>query len=56
MFEFTSLEHTSKNKMILAVKRAAPRPAEVARAQVKEIKAFYGIREQCLEVLLDATR
>ena len=56
VFEFTSLEHTSKNKMILAVKRAAPRPAEVARAQIKEIKAFYGIREQCLEVLLDATR
>ena len=56
VFEFTSLEHTSKNKMILAVKHAAPRAAEVARAQVKEIKAFYGIREQCLEVLLDATR
>ncbi|MFN6996630.1 MAG: methyltransferase, partial [Aquincola tertiaricarbonis] len=56
VFEFISLEHTSKNKMILAVKRpglpAAKR--ESLRAQIAEIKAFYGIREHCLETLLDA--
>jgi len=52
VFEFVSLEHTSKNKMILAVKRQRPRPAEAVLAQVREIKAFYGIREQALESLL----
>lgn len=52
VFEFVSLEHTSKNKMILAVKRpASPRQAE-ARAQIEEMKAFYGIRSQSLETLL----
>ncbi len=58
VFEFTSLEHTSKNKMVLAVKRAAPaaRPADEVRAQVREIKAFYGVQQQCLETLLDADR
>jgi hypothetical protein len=52
VFEFISLEHTSKNKMILAVKRRVPRPAGQVLAQIGEIKAFYGIREQRLESLL----
>jgi hypothetical protein len=52
VFEFVSLEHTSKNKMILAVKRAHPGPAAPLLAQVDEVKRFYGIREQCLEQLL----
>ena len=56
VFEFVSLEHTSKNKMILAVKRrklvAAAQAQALALAQVQELKAFYGIREQCLETLL----
>ena len=54
VFEFISLEHTSKNKMILAVKRANPGPADEVLAQIEEIKRFYGIREQCLETLLNA--
>ena len=54
VFEFISLEHTNKNKMILAVKRAAPRANAVVLQQIAEIKAFYGIREQCLETLLRA--
>jgi Methyltransferase domain len=54
VFEFISLEHTHKNKMILAVKRAAPGPAVEVLAQIDEIKRFYGIREQCLETLLNA--
>lgn len=55
VFEFTSLEHTSKNKMVLATRRsqAAPRPADELRAQVRELKAFYGVAEQRLERLLD---
>jgi hypothetical protein len=59
VFEFVSLEHTSKNKMILAVRRRerpdaphALRRRADARAQIAEIKRFYGIREQCLEALL----
>lgn len=54
VFEFVSLEHTSKNKMILAVKEAdAARRDEVLR-QVKEIREFYGIGHQTLEELLRA--
>lgn len=54
VFEFISLEHTNKNKMILAVKRSqAVDPAPVL-AQIQEIKAFYGIKEHCLETLLHA--
>ena len=57
VFEFVALEHTNKNKMILAVKR--DRPASEADAlwqQIADIKGFYGIREQCLEQLLAADR
>ena len=54
VFEFVALEHTQKNKMILAVKRAQPRPADAVWAQIDDIKAFYGIRDQCLEALLRA--
>jgi SAM-dependent methyltransferase len=55
VFEFVSLEHTSKNKMILAVKRAQA-PSALQRAELLEqiagLKHFYGVREQALEVLL----
>lgn len=54
VFEFVALEHTSKNKMILAVKRATPGPNEQAVAQIRDIKDFYAVREQCLETLLRA--
>ena len=52
VFEFVSLEHTRKNKMILAVKRRQSASPDEALAQVHELKAFYGITEQCLESLL----
>jgi hypothetical protein len=55
VFEFVSLEHTAKNKMILAVKRDKPL-VESARqellAQVAELKHFFGVREQRLEQLI----
>jgi hypothetical protein len=54
VFEFVSLEHTAKNKMILAVKRATPQPAAPALQQVQELKAFFGVKEHCLETLLQA--
>jgi len=58
VFEFIALEHTSKNKMILAVKKTGAAAAAAAArkpellAQIAEIKRFYGIREQALESLL----
>jgi hypothetical protein len=52
VFEFISLEHTSKNKMILAQKRKQPRDNAAILAQIQSIKDFYGIKEQCLESLL----
>ena len=52
VFEFISLEHTAKNKMILAVKRAQAKPREPVLAQVEELKRFFGIREQSLQTLL----
>lgn len=52
VFEFISLEHTSKNKMILAVKSQKPKNREQILAQVQQIKAFYGIQQHCLEQLL----
>jgi SAM-dependent methyltransferase len=54
VFEFISLEHTNKNKMILAVKRSSPKPVGEVLEQIREIKRFYGIREQALETLLRA--
>ena len=52
LFEFISPEHTEKNKMILAVRRANPALRPELLTQVAAIKAFYGINEQCLETLL----
>ncbi|MBS0444949.1 MAG: SAM-dependent methyltransferase [Proteobacteria bacterium] len=54
VFEFVALEHTSKNKMILATRRAVPAAASEARAQVAALKDYYGIGEQSLERLLQA--
>lgn len=52
VFEFISLEHTSKNKMILAVRRAKPKDNTLVLQQIQDLKRFYGIQEQCLEQLL----
>jgi SAM-dependent methyltransferase len=52
VFEFISLEHTNKNKMILAVRRAQPAAPAPVLSQIDELKRFYGIREHCLETLL----
>jgi SAM-dependent methyltransferase len=53
VFEFVALEHTSKNKMILAKRKTGSEAqAARARAEVADLKSFYGIREQCLETLL----
>jgi hypothetical protein len=55
VFEFISLEHTNKNKMILAVKKQQPSDNSAVLAQIADLKAFYGIEEHCLESLLNAS-
>jgi SAM-dependent methyltransferase len=54
VFEFVALEHTQKNKMILAVRRegAATERAAAVQQQISELKAFWQVREHCLEQLL----
>lgn len=54
VFEFVSLEHTQKNKMILAVRRDGIDEAAraSAREQVQTLKDFWQLREHCLEQLL----
>ena len=54
VFEFISLEHTNKNKMILAIKRRQPQDNAEVIGQIRDIKAFYGLQRQCLEELLKA--
>ncbi len=57
VFEFVALEHTSKNKMILAIKKPGVQPEarrQEVLAQIEAIKAFYGIRQQALQELLCA--
>ncbi|HYQ53970.1 MAG TPA: methyltransferase, partial [Pseudomonas sp.] len=49
---FISLEHTNKNKMILAVKRKQPVAAGALLEKIAQLKAFYGVQEHCLETLL----
>ncbi|WP_336035218.1 SAM-dependent methyltransferase [Acinetobacter bereziniae] len=54
VFEFVALEHTSKNKMILATKRkdfVEPDPAVLA--QIQALKTMYGIHKHSLELLLN---
>lgn len=54
VFEFISLEHTNKNKMILAVKREGAPTNDALLERIDALKAFYSIREQRLETLLRA--
>ncbi|TLP60238.1 MULTISPECIES: class I SAM-dependent methyltransferase [Pseudomonas] len=52
VFEFISLEHTNKNKMILAVKRRQAQDNRALLGKIVELKAFYGVKAHCLETLL----
>lgn len=55
VFEFVSLEHTSKNKMILATKNKHKNNKSDIIKQVNDIKQFYGIEQHYLERLLNIT-
>lgn len=53
LFEFVALEHTSKNKMILAVKRKEDQePDQDVLNQIQALKEMYGIQKHSLELLL----
>lgn len=54
VFEFVSLEHTQKNKMIQAVCRPSPDAGRDAQAmqEVAALKDFWKVKEQQLESLL----
>ncbi|MHA3053910.1 SAM-dependent methyltransferase [Acinetobacter sp. ANC 4633] len=54
VFEFVSLEHTSKNKMILAVRRQqVTEPDSKIMAQIEALKQMYGIGQHSLQRLLE---
>ena len=52
VFEFIAPEHTGKNLMIAAQRRAQPPDPAPLRERLRELLAFYGIREQHLARLL----
>ena len=55
VFEFISPEHTGKNKMVLALKRAQPLPEQQRQrilAQIAALKTAFGVHSQALERLL----
>ena len=53
VFEFVALEHTSKNKMILATKRKnLEQPDPQIMQQIQDLKTMYGIQKHSLELLL----
>jgi|SRR6185503_9855443 len=52
VFEFVSTEHTAKNLMIAAIKRAAPDPPSAAQLRARQLASFYGIQSQRLAELL----
>lgn len=54
VLEFVSLEHTSKNKMIMATKKrnAESQPNQKVLQQIANLKAFYSIEHHALENLL----
>ncbi len=52
ILEFVSLEHTSKNKLILAIHGNPSASPEEIREQIDTLKLTYGISHQTLETLL----
>ncbi len=58
VFEFISPEHSAKNKMVLAVRRAEPLAAaqrELLLAQAQALKAAFGITSHSLDRLFAGT-
>lgn len=55
VMEFVAAEHTDKNKLLLATKRAKAGPTRPIRGQIDALKSFYGIVEHRLETLLESS-
>ena len=53
ILEFVSLEHTSKNKMLLAIRHTRVVDHGEIASRIQVIKEFYGIQEHYLETLLN---
>ncbi len=54
LIEFVASEHTPKNLMIAAVRQRPPFGDLAIRAQILELKAFFGLRHHRLDSLLEA--
>ncbi len=55
VFEFISPEQTSKNRMVLAVRRSQPLPPaqlQAVHAELAALQAFFGVQQQTLQTLL----
>lgn len=52
ILEFIASEHTPKNLMIAAVRERKPFADAKVRKEVEDLKAFFGIRQHALDVLL----
>lgn len=52
LFEFVPMEHTAKNIMLVGTRQPDRKPADPVDDQIREIKSFYGIEHQRLEILL----
>jgi hypothetical protein len=56
IIDFVPIEHTPKNLMLVGIRDDKfDRAAEIDR-EIAEIKAFYSIREQRLETLLESSK
>lgn len=56
MLDFVPVEHTPKNLMIVGTKNPAIDRFEELNRKINELKEFYSIREQRLDMLLGSTR
>jgi hypothetical protein len=52
MIEFVPTEHTRKNLMIAAVRDGQPYASAAARANIGQLKEFFGIKRHALDDLL----
>ena len=55
IFEFIATEHTPKNNMIVGTQTAKTIETQKLDKQINSIKAFYGIKEQRLESLINSS-
>jgi len=52
LMEFVAVEHSSKNKLIVAIKQPDGTRRDAAAEEYRNLKSFYGIKTHTLETLL----